>query len=379
MTLMTILDSREFPSEFSVTDLHLNLWSLAAFGGRRRSFVLDVGVRIQASEKPVTHVSIGIPFGTEEFECLHSKLTESETASLIFNTDATANQSSIELDGENLAIYQVAQAGSSRQKAYSDNFFSLWDFELAKPIGSRSIGYFRVRFPITTTGKAWQWQKQRLFRSGATVDIRVSDGRSAKGIRDGAQLLHRVRPIERIAAFVMVPAWMHGRTISPSPHYIRLLEGNLWRSYLGRNPEWRTRSRLIVYYWKNKKPGAADHESISPDQPFQIFSDFGLDGHPSRIVTALATSAVTIAGLGAVYSLPLQDWVTGFGDWINQAWMDFSREWWSLTNPISIAILAAGLVAGAIKFTLSSVRLATWLRARFLTTEASIFRMLSAR
>lgn len=382
MTLLAILDAKDSPSHFSVTDLHVNLWSLAAFGGKRRSFVLDIGVRVLAADIAVDRISVAIPFATEEFECLHKKLTDSVIAGLIFNTDASANHSEVTLGNEVLAIYEVAQIESSKQKDYSNNDFSLWDLRLAKPIPAGSVGYFRVRFPVTGAGKAWQWQRQRLFRSGATIDLRVADGRSAASIKGGTQLMERVRPIDRLAVFVMVPAWMHGRTISPTPHYIRLLEGNLWKKYLDRSPEWRTRSRLIVYYWNNDSRKAGDsgaHESINPGNPFQIFNDFGIDAHPSRIITILATTLLTLVGVGNVYVLPVQDWVRDTAQFLSDSWADFFSEQWTVTNPFTLVLVLTGLVVGTIAFAQSSLRLAIFLRAKFLKLESMVFRMLSAR
>lgn len=381
MTLLAVFDSKDAPSAFSVTQLHMNLWSLAAFGGKRRSFVLDVGVMIEAGDADVSNLSLGIPFRADEIECLHSKLSESATASLIFNTTATANDAEIVLEEQTLPIHQVSRVGSSRQRDYSSNYFTLWDIELTRPVRAGKVGYFRVRFPVTNVGRAWQWQKQRLFRSGATLDIRVSDGRSAASVPDGKHLIERAVPVDRIAAFVMVPAWMHARTISPSPHYIRLLEGNLWTRYLDRSPEWRSRSRLIVYYWKNEKRDVASgtHEAITPDNPFQIFTDFGIDAHPSRALTVAAASIATIVGLGLVFALPVQPWVLDVKGWIDEAWNDFFSDRWSAGNPISIAAGVTILCIAAWGFARSSFRLANWLRAKFLTAEAIVFRMLSAR
>lgn len=383
MTLLAVLDVAELRerSHFSVADFHVNLWSLGAFGGKRRSFVLDVGARIHAADRPVSHLTLAIPFGTTELECLHDKVTNPKTAGLIFNAEVSVDKSDIVFDGEVLQIHAVSSVNSKKVDALSDNFFSLWNLELAKPIPAGSIGYFRVRFPVTGAGKTWQWQRQRLFRSGATVDLRVSDGRSAALIADGAQLLDRVRPIGRVFAFVMVPAWMHIRSVSPVPHYIRLLEGKLWKDYLGRDPEWRPRSRLVVYYWKSERHTAADGEHILIDKnkPFQIFGDFGIDSHPSRIATVLASALVSILGLGLVYAIPLQPWVLGAIDWVTKSWIDFFTGAWTVTNPINGVIVVVGLAIAARNLARSSRKFMTRIRAGFLKAEATVFRMISER
>jgi hypothetical protein len=255
VTFFAVLDSAgvDERTEFEVTRLHLNLWSLAAIGLHRRMFVFDVGVRIAATTRAVTGITLALPFDTLEPQSLFDKVMNPSVAELIFDANITAiNANTLNYQSESFRVLDVRARGASRVKEYTSPGFSLWDIPLSGKIEPGEEAYIRLRFPVTGTGRTWQWTKTLMRRTGAVLDFRISDLRSSKKVPGGNELIDRVRPIKSVAAFVMAPIWMHGRTVHPEPRYIRLLEGRVWAEYLDRAPELSRRSRLVVYYWRFK-------------------------------------------------------------------------------------------------------------------------------
>jgi hypothetical protein len=160
-----------------------------------------------------------------------------------------------------------------------------------------------------------------------------------------------------VAAFVMVPSWLHGRTVNPAPSYIRLLEANVWKSYLGRKPEWRRRNRLVVYYWKNERKadpsslGSMIPVPVTKDDPMRVFGDFIAGPSPSRIPTIIATSLLVAVALGAAFVLPVQPWLINLGQFLTHIFIEYLN--------LIIGTGVVGLLAWAIS-TIKTIR--EWLR-----------------
>ncbi|KRC61171.1 hypothetical protein ASE14_09590 [Agromyces sp. Root81] len=430
MTFFAVLDAADLEQRtgFEVTRLHLNLWSLAAIGVHRRMFVFDVGIRIKATQEPVSKISLALPFDTLEPESLFDKVMDPRIAALIFDSQITAiNDSTLDYENGPFKVIDVRAKAATRADEYTSPGFSLWDVPLAARIEPGQEAYVRLRFPVSSTGRTWQWTKTRLKRTGAVLDFRISDLRSSKKVPGGTELIDRVRPIESIAAFVMAPIWLHGRTTHPDPRYIRLLEGRVWADYLDRAPELSRRSRLVVYYWRFKSANGAatapaeavvtseTTETVSatestsatnnertsssttttkrvttngppalsePDQPTRdpyagwvtinkptrIFTDFKIDTRPWALPTAILAALLTVGLSWFLFDLTpraeLIDIATGFGTWLL-----------SLVPYISFAVLVTA-IGYVLEWTGALQSAARWVRDTYHRFEGWLFRLI---
>ncbi|KRC51874.1 hypothetical protein ASE16_02045 [Leifsonia sp. Root227] len=388
MSFFAVLDGVEPDdrTDFTVTRLHLNLWCLAAIGFRRRTFVFDVGVEVTAGTTKVDKLVVALPFDTYRVESLSKKVLNLTTAAVIFDTvidSISESQSTISYDDRTLHVTSVATKKAERDAQYSKpGLFTLFHLPLTEPIEPGETSYIRVRFPIVGTGTAWQWTRSHLRKTAAILDFRISDLRSSELLEGGSELIRRVRPIQSVAAFIMAPSWLHGRTIHPEPRYIRLLEARVWAQYLNRAPERLRRSRLVVYYWKNsaKKrvgdpatdptpgiPDAASAEStatssaaaateantngeeaeprsperltdITVQNPMRIYSDLTIDQRPSRAITALMSAVITAAVFALLFDVPDRQWVNDFLTWV----ADTANTWAGAITVVGIvAVLGA--------------------------------------
>lgn len=136
--------------------------------------------------------------------------------------------------------------------------------------------YLRLRFAVANPGQVWIWKRSLLARNGALVDIRVSELRETVTVPDWMAFQDDIVPIKRLNCFVIAPAFLQARAISPQTQYMRLLEGRVWERYLGRPAEWFDRRRLIIYHWQVAK----ENETVAPANPFRAFLDLSHEfGH----------------------------------------------------------------------------------------------------
>jgi hypothetical protein len=69
--------------------------------------------------------------------------------------------------------------------------------------------------------------------------------------------------VESLFAFVMIPHWLEPTLVSPSAHYVRIMETRAWQDYLARSA---ARARqLIIYQWRE--------QSISSKKSFQGYME----------------------------------------------------------------------------------------------------------
>lgn len=169
MSFFAVLNSSADTVEkpFQVSRLHLNLWSLAAIGARRRMFLFDVGVEIHADESgdAVTEISLALPFDTLGPRSLIDKVQTPKIAGLIFDSKiAHLEGGRIGInDQEALKPVDVRVREATRDRSYTAKGFTLWKLPLSTPIEPGSSGYVRLRFPVLSTGRTWQWTKTRFF------------------------------------------------------------------------------------------------------------------------------------------------------------------------------------------------------------------------
>jgi hypothetical protein len=305
VAFFAVLRDEERPLQFTVKACHINLWSLAALWGRRK-LLLDVGLRLLAQDDPIDRLSIALPVATSAIMNISAAVLDQRTASLIFDEDVTLpEQNVIHLRHGNLEVRGIQESRSEPDKGRASRDFSLWSIRLDGNIEPHKEAYIRVRFPVEGHRSTWQWRRFMLAKYGALIDFRVADIRSTITVKDGTALLPRVIPIERLAFFVILPRWLRERATNPLPSYVRLLEGPVWMPYLNRKPEFRKRSKMVVYYWR----GGGERE-INPTRPFRVFLDLEREPGYTPLGSHLATTILVVIGVWLVFKLNVRTTVT---------------------------------------------------------------------
>jgi hypothetical protein len=281
---------------FDVIACHLNLWSLRGLLGHR-VFLFDVGLRLKNKrEKGLSKVRLAIPFGTdkESLEDLHDMLLNQSAARLIFGRPVKIEGSKIDYDtGVQIPVATVSSGESELITDLSDSRkgYSLWLIKFSPSIKKDEECYLRVRFELRNLGRAWLWKRSGFATTGALVDLRVADVRQA--ISKWNALEDQIVTIQEINVFVISPASLQFRATSPSCHYMRLLEGDVWEPYLrrksGRRPE-----KLVIYEWRSEKNSAIDSA-----RAFRVLLDlsyeFGLLPPSNHVLTAGLVLIILIA------------------------------------------------------------------------------------
>jgi hypothetical protein len=403
MSFFAVLDADdpEKRSEFGVERVHLNLWCLAGLWPGRRTFLFDVGLRIRALEVDVSEISVAVPFEVKKPEDLSRYVLNADIASLIFDEKihSVVEKTLTYGPGEGEKLHVIAaNVAKAEMSSNTSPGFGLCTLPLAVTIKAGDVGYVRIRFPVLDTGRTWTWTKTGLRRTGATLDFRISDHRSAAKTDASDTVPERIRPIDSVAAFVMAPAWLHGRTIHPEPRYIRLLENGAWVDYLGgRALELGRKARIVVYYWRNQvktsplpamaktadsieaPPAVDDASAVVPpavppsdsvkanrvtlENPMRVYGDFKIDRARSAAVAILWTSPLVVAFTAWVFDVQVNAWVTDAGDWIAAV---FVQIWTTLAALVSAAVVIRllGLVP----------KVKTIARLQFLRFEEFVFR-----
>jgi len=381
MSFFAVLRSNGAGGPPSVIDCHINLWCLGAFGPRR-ALVLDVGLRLHAENGPVEAIRLALPFGTSKVVDLASKVLDTQIAELIFDTEVIHSaHSTIRHRDSDLKISYIATARAKQEDEYAESYFSVWNLPLAQPIPEAQDSYIRIRFNVMSSGRTWQWQRTWWLCTGAIVDFRICDIRSTATVPGGEELRHAIIPINRVAAFVMVPAWLYARASSPAPAYVRLLEGSVWTKYLDRAPEIRSVSKLVVYTWRNYgsthlthgevgvSAGSPTLTPVSIAKPLRIFLHLAKESGPLSPFRVLFLSGMTLV---------LADIIFKAG--IRPTWQDAARSLGHATRAIPGWLqltTGAGLVAFLLARKLSAIALIVGkLKKSFLRLEEFIFRKL---
>jgi hypothetical protein len=382
MSFFAVLRPTTGASFPAVVDCHLNLWCLGALGPRR-TLVLDIGLRLRADDGPIDSVRLALPFGTSQVTDLAGKVLDSQIAELIFDTEVLLPSSdTIRYRDRDLRISHVATARAKRESEYAESYFSVWNLPLVRPIPEAEESYLRIRFNVVSSGRTWQWQRRWRLCTGAIIDFRICDIRSTATVPGGEELRHAILPISRIAAFVMVPAWLYARASSPAPAYVRLLEGSVWTEYLDRAPEVRSSSKLVVYTWRNYRStqlphgevgisaGAPEPTTISIDKPFRIFLHLAKETGPLSPLRVIFLCLVAIGLADLIFDID-----------VRHGWSDIARSvghglhgipgWLQLTT-------GGGIVTFVLARRIAAIAsLVGRLKRHLLAIEETIFRKLS--
>jgi hypothetical protein len=337
-------DSQDQP--FTVLQCHINLWSLAAMWPRRRIFLLDVGLKIRADSEALDGFHLALPAKISSYKSLAREMTsDRQIAELIFDSPVQFGSvpgpnemKTIQVgDDEAMPVLPVVPK-ETKDTALSQDGFDVWPVKLARPLAPGETGYLRIRYNVADLGQTWQWQKLGFRKTGAILDFRLSDQRSTATLESGDAIRHRVMPLETVNFFSMMPARLHGRSVSPDARYTRALENDAWSAYLHRKPE-RTGRTMLATAWKasprDEEVGGvkSNRAAVTTERPLRIFVDYVQRRSPHPVVIAGLTLLTSLIAAGAVFDLPLKGWSQAIVDVI----CDFAILLASLGTGISLA------------------------------------------
>ena len=304
---------RDHDDSFEVLQCHVNIWCLGGIFGHS-NFVWDVGLRLKGVvDKKVTKLYIAFPFGADGsgVEDLHDRLTDQQTAELVFGSPVRIDGDKIDYDEHPVVLGRVDTSRRIDDKCGSD--YSFWEIAIAPPLTKDQELYVRIRIRIARCGSTWVWKRSLGRKNGALVDLRVSDVREAVAVESWRAFKDRIVPIVKLNLLVIAPDFLQMRAVSPALRYMRLLESRAWEKYLGQSPNPRDRSRLIIYHWRSEKG-----EPVDVKRPFLAFLDLSRDYgfvRPANHVRSAIFIAVMVTigyGYGATFAREGWSWAIQF-------------------------------------------------------------------
>jgi len=349
---------------FVVSDCHINFWSLSGFLARR--FYWDTGLRLtNTSSAPLKRFQVALPFGTERnaLSDLHDVILNTKVAELLFSRSVNVGAGdTLEYRPElgPIKVGIVAPTDATRDETRSGRDYSLWTLTLATEVQPGGQTYVRFRFAVSNTGRLWNWKRWGVSRFGAVVDARIMDYREAWNVKDGASLKSRMMPVENLNLFVIAPVKYQLKATSPSVHYLRILEGRAWETYLGRATSLLRREKLAIYQWRG--------DNLNQDKPFRAFLDISKEFgavSPSNLALSLVVAffVVTLSN----YAAPkLPDTTLATWTWA-----------WGLVKShlVSVGIVSTLTFIFSLR---NQVRVlhdtTTWVREKFRAIEDAIYR-----
>lgn len=364
MSFFAVLDVQDDGArgKFTVDQLHVNLWSVVGLLPRRRALLVDVGVRITATET-TRGLSLAVPFRSLHQIDLSAELQNSTSAALIFDSVVpfVPKDQTLEVDGAKLVLLQM-DADSEQETSLSSEAISVWKVAFVRPLQPGETGYFRMRFEVAG-GRAWQWQRTGKLsaRNGLLIDIRIADVRSTIELPGGPSIRARVVDVERAYVFAVLPEWLTPSTMSPSVGYIRLLEPRVWGKYLGRKAEFWGR-RLVVYQWKSDRLPDGEPIPVTSEQPLRIYGRFDLRVRFPWLRVVIAAIVGSLVVVALIFNVPAQQWVI---DWLVGIGGFFAEFWAAVLLPLG----TLGLIGAVVSWAKGLWRVRAWLRR----TESWVF------
>jgi hypothetical protein len=329
-----LADTSRDEDKFNVAACHLNWWTLPTFLPGRRLFFLDIGLHVNApAAKDLNSITVALPIDVESVrwkddeptwtQDLYDALRLRDVCSQVFGERVSVGDTSTgyridRTSGSHLDVVRtlVAQAVPLDSSRTSRSDLSIWTIPLESPIPARDSRYVRFRVSVFTTGTVWRWKKVWFGKSGAQIDLRVSDVREAMRDERERQYWSRVVPIEQLNVFFIIPSAFQARVASPALHYVRILEAGQWGRYL-QGIRYRARAHsLRVHYWRHPAEAplvslppsgtstvapptvSTTHGQSSPitiDEPFRAFLDLSRDIAIPTWVSVLRTILSVIA------------------------------------------------------------------------------------
>lgn len=286
---------RESDDSFDVLQCHLNLWCLGGLLGRTR-FLWDVGLRLRGTSKKTSRICLALPFGTADDTAkdLHNELKHQNTAELVFGNPVDIIGERITYDETPVNLGWIESSRRIADKSAQNP--SLWEIHFTPQIDNSTEVYLRMRFHVNDCGQTWVWKRSPFHKTGALIDMRVSDVRETVAGGNWARYRDRIVPIQKLNLLIIAPDYLRVEAVSPPLKYMRLLESLAWENYLGRAPNARRSRRMIIYHWRSDK----DIE-VNVRRPFLAFLDLGRDHHFVRFGDHARAAVVLLIILGASY------------------------------------------------------------------------------
>jgi hypothetical protein len=281
----------------------------------RHVVYLDIGIHLCAGpEGPLESFCLALPAGTtDEVVDLANVFRNRDAAQLIFGERVDVMSEQLKFaDGEAVPILRISSTQTNRDAQKSNQRFSRWDVQLARPLADK--GYVRLRFRVRTRGHMLLIRGYGMLASRILADLRVSDPRESATVPDGAIYEEALVPIDKLYCYTMIPSRFHSPSASPEMQYMRILEGRTWEPYLGRAVYLLRQGKLTVYCWYHL-------QAVSIDRPFRAFIDVQRD---TRVLLPYSF-LLTIVAIGLTILLLLDptlvhgNRISGLLDLIGQA------------------------------------------------------------
>lgn len=311
--------------EFRVEWLHVNWWTLPLLLGRYGHYV-DIGLVLGlpgGGRRAEFELVLPFDTGPDEPVDLAPAMLRHDVASLIFGQPVSIHlgRRLTSPVGE-LVVMPLASDTRpvDRTAAYSRWSVAVQEVPEAPPEGP-FLAYVRLRFRPRRRPRPWSWEWSGLHRDVGLLDLRVLDARETSAIPDGVDIRARALAVGRMAIFTIVPSRMRLRTISPDPHYVRLLEGAVWEPYLRRAATVSGRGAFHVVQWRApREPGV---DQVDVDHPFRGLLSLEPGpvlpvGHVLGVLLLLAAGLVTLLGPSAITEGPAWAALTGLADLVRR-------------------------------------------------------------
>jgi hypothetical protein len=312
--------------------------------------------------------SVALPFGTGDkaISDLRETILDHSSGQLIFASPVRIDGDVIDYGRGPVRLGRVILAETKRDQSRSGRDHSLWTVRFAPALGNGDRMYLRFRCAVANPGQAWIWKRSLFAKDGALIDIRVSELRETVTVPDWMAFQDDIIPINKLNCFVIAPAFLQARAMSPQPQYIRLLEGRVWERYLGRPAEWFSRRRLIIYHWRVAK----EDQTVSPTNPFRAFLDLSREFGHVRFGHHVRSAVVLLVALAlAMYGI-LPVWSAAKG-----AVFDFVSSQRRNLSIVGILIPAAYILWNLFKQRRPVVDFVHFLRSLGLRLEDGLFRI----
>ena len=282
-------------------ELHVNLWILP--GLARQVRFLDVGFRFEVQDREFEAFELAIPGSGERKPVDLSQLITPESGSLIFgmpiNRDATTGKISPakQLNPDYISATLVELSEFESQKADELGAgVSLWQCRLARPWKSADgPGYCRARFFVPDPGRMWTHPGVSPLDGRSLFDVRILDDRENATSAIAVDIRNRGIKVQgAVNTHLIVPEDFEILNAAENHKYVRLLETEAWRHYLGRRASLpMTRPKMLAVAWE--KRGDQNQPAAEVTRPARFACM--LRKHTMTLTLGRLLAAIAVAGL----------------------------------------------------------------------------------
>lgn len=278
-------------------ELHVNLWILPGLGRQVR--FLDVGFRFEVQHGEFKTFDLAIPgSGKRKPADLSQKIT-SESGSLIFgvpiNRDTEGKISPakpLDPDYISATLAELSEFTSMKTEAGA----SLWQCHLARPWSPQDgCGYCRARFYVPDAGRMWTHPGMSPLDGRSLFDIRILDVRDNATTAITVNIRNGGTPVQgAVNAHLIVPEEFEILSTAENHKYVRLLEAEAWRPYLGRKASLpMTRPKMLAVSWEKRGNGNYSAADVTRPARFACM----LRKHTMTLALGRLLAAIGVAAL----------------------------------------------------------------------------------